>query len=181
MITITSHLFLQPDCCPHSLCGQRTLVVMSDLLPQLACCSGAATPACISTEHLSRLSLTAQWLDSRGSSTYHNGSNCTHYNLSLSVHSSLDGTTFDDQPARVLNLVGTYRPPPPPPTPPPVPCTPVANTTDCPRAWHCATCDLKRATPTDCMSCIGGYTFQRTGTDCSGLCLHPGGSRSICP
>ena len=44
------------------------------------CCSGAATPACISTEHLSRLSLTAKWLDSRDG----NGSRaCSHYNLSL--------------------------------------------------------------------------------------------------
>jgi hypothetical protein len=137
--------------------------------------SGAATPACINTEHISRVAFTARWLDSRGS--LNATTNCSHYNLSLSVHSSLDGTVFDEQPARVIHLAGSYLPPPPSPPPPPAPpCAPVANTSDCPPAWHCATCDLKRATPTDCMSCVAGYTFQRQGTDCSGPCLRPGES-----
>jgi hypothetical protein len=149
---------------------------MSPMTSDMLCVgSGAATPACINTEHISRVAFTARWLDSRGS--LNATTNCSHYNLSLSVHSSLDGTVFDEQPARVIHLAGSYLPPPPSPPPPPAPpCAPVANTSDCPPAWHCATCDLKRATPTDCMSCVAGYTFQRQGTDCSGPCLRPGES-----
>ena len=79
---------------------------------------------------------------------------------------------------------GRGGPPPPPPlTAPAPPCTPVKNTTDCPPAWHCATCDLKRGTATDCMSCMAGYTFERQSTDCSGPCVRrpgQGGSRPCC-
>eukprot|EP01043_Picozoa_sp_COSAG02_P016552 COSAG02_NODE_731_length_17977_cov_21.672838_14_plen_182_part_00 len=67
---------------------------------------------------------------------------------------------------------GAYPPPPPPVAPPP--CTPAKNTTSCDPRWNCQTCRVPTPgapdTPSDCLSCVAGYTLAQASTDCTGHC-----------
>ena len=61
-------------------------------------CGKESTPGCINTEHIHRVAFTARWVGG--------GAGCSHYNISLTVRTSLDGDTFDEEAAAVLGLHG---------------------------------------------------------------------------
>jgi hypothetical protein len=118
--------------------------------------SKAATPGCINTEHIHRVAFTVRWVGGPG---------CAHYNMSLALVTSLDGVTFDEEPAVVLSLAGTY------PAPTASPCTPAKSSDNCTAAWNCASCRVGAALPADCLTCKPGYTFVVHSTDCTGDCV----------
>jgi hypothetical protein len=135
---------------------------------------GAATPGCIATEHIHHLAFTTRWVPAALPMCA--GGNAS-YNFSLSLRTSLDGSSFDDEPAEVLWLHGRYPPPPPPPPPPSLPpCTRAKDTkTNCNTSWHCSVCladspDCPGCGPRDCLSCVPGFTFHRLLSDCTGFC-----------
>ena len=61
-------------------------------------CGEESTPGCINTDHIHRVAFTARWVGG--------GDGCSHYNVSLTISTSLDGNTFDEEPAAVLGLHG---------------------------------------------------------------------------
>eukprot|EP01052_Picozoa_sp_SAG31_P035259 SAG31_NODE_4229_length_3440_cov_3.033224_6_plen_121_part_00 len=64
-------------------------------------CGEESTPGCVNTDHIHRAAFTARWIGG--------GVNCTHYNISVAVHSSLDGKTFDEEPAAMMHLHGSLH------------------------------------------------------------------------